>query len=239
MIEHAAIQRYREHYRATEIPHGYRPLGHLLFTFGGGLLAFATCLWLVDGLRPVELLAVPAAFLYANFAEYVGHRWPMHRPFRGLGLIYKRHAGQHHRFFTDQAMPFDGLRDLRAVLFPPSLVLFFFGGFGIPAWWALDYFFGSNVAWLFIATAIAYYLNYEFLHTAYHLPAAHSIARIPLVRRLKWLHQTHHDPRQMAHANFNISYPLGDWLCGTLRRRPLAGAEQRPATQATGEKASR
>jgi hypothetical protein len=213
-----AIQRYREVYRSEEIPRHYLPWAHLAFTFGGGLIALVACLSLVEALRPVELLAIPAAFLYANLVEYIGHRWPMHRPFRGLGVIYKRHAGQHHRFFTHQAMPFDALRDLRAVLFPPSLVLFFFGGFGIPAWWLLATLFGSNVAWLFVATAVAYYLNYEFLHTAYHLPDRHPIARIPLVRRLKWLHQTHHDPRQMAHVNFNISYPLGDWLFGTLRR---------------------
>ncbi len=228
----ARVDDYRQRYRSEEIPPGYRPRLHLLFTFGGGLVALAICLLLVENLRSVELLAVPAAFLYANLVEYVGHRWPMHRPYPGLGLIYRRHAGQHHRFFTDQAMPFDSLRDLRAVLFPPSLVLFFFGGFGIPAWWALDALFGSNVAWLFLATALAYYLNYEFLHTAYHLPDAHPLARIALVRRLKWLHQTHHDPRLMAHANFNISYPLGDWLMGTLRsaRPPPANAPQVSAT---------
>lgn len=210
--------RFRRDYREREIPPGYLPWAHVLFTFGGGLAALVTCLVLVDGLRAIELLAVPAAFGYANLSEYLGHRWPMHRPFRGLGVVYRRHAGQHHRFFTHQAMAFGEARDLRAVLFPPSLVIFFFGGFGIPAWWLLHWLFGSNVAWLFIATAIAYYLNYEFLHTAYHLPAGHPLSRLALVRRLQWLHRTHHDPRQMAQANFNISWPVCDWLFGTLRR---------------------
>jgi len=41
---------------------------------------------------------------------------------------------------------------------------------------------------------------------------------VGLVRHLAWLHRTHHDPRRMAHANFNISYPLCDRVFGTLRR---------------------
>ena len=95
------------------------------------------CLWQLEGVRPLEWLTVPLSLLYANLAEYVGHRWPMHRPFRGLGLVYKRHAGQHHRFFTHEAMPVESGRDFRALLFPPVLVLFFFGLFGVPVWFAL------------------------------------------------------------------------------------------------------
>lgn len=82
----------------------------------------------------------------------------------------------------------------------------------------LEWLVSANVAWLFIASGLAYFLNYEFLHAAYHLPEHHPIARLGLVRRLRWLHRTHHDPRLMAHCNFNITYPLGDWLFGTLRR---------------------
>jgi hypothetical protein len=159
---------------------------------------------------------VPLGLFYANLAEYLGHRFPMHRPYPGLGIVYKRHSGQHHRFFTDQAMPIDGIGDLRAVLFPPVLVLFFFGLFGTPVWFALAYAFSDNVAWLFIACGIAYFLNYEVLHLAYHLPEAHPLARVALVRKLRWLHALHHDPRRMASSNFNISYPVCDWLFGTL-----------------------
>lgn len=212
------VARFRDSYRREEIPAGYCPVCHLLFTFGVGGLALLGCLLMLDQVRPLEWLTVPLAFVYANFAEYFGHRFPMHRPYPGLRLIYRRHAGQHHRFFSEQQMPYEQLRDLRAVLFPPLLVGFFFGGFGLPAWWLLAWLISDNVAWLFIATGIGYFLNYEVLHLAYHLPPTHPIARLPLVRRLYWLHARHHDPEQMARVNFNISYPLGDWLFGTLRR---------------------
>ena len=210
-----AVARFREDYRDREIPLRYDGRLHLAFTFGVGGLAFVLCLLQLQQVRPLEWLAVPLAWLYANLAEYLGHRFPMHRPFRGLGLIYKRHAGQHHRYFTHEQMPIDGLQDLRAVLFPPELVVFFFGLFATPVWFALAWLFSTNVAWLFVACGLAYFLNYEVLHTAYHLPASHWLARNALVGRLRWLHTIHHDPRRMATRNFNISYPLCDWLFGT------------------------
>jgi hypothetical protein len=209
---------FRAEYRAQEIPRGYRPWLHLLTTFGGGSAVLLACLWQLESVQTLEWLTVPLAFLYANLAEYLGHRFPMHRPFRGLGLIYKRHAGQHHRFFTHEAMPLGELRDLRAVLFPPLLVVFFFGGFGVPVWFLLDWAISANVAWLFIATGIAYFLNYEILHLAYHLRPESWLGRRRLIRRLRWLHTLHHDPRRMARINFNISYPVFDWLFGSLER---------------------
>lgn len=213
-----ATRAFREAYRAHEIPAGYSARAHLVFTFAGGLAALVACLWQLDEVRPLEWLTVPLAFLYANLAEYVGHRWPMHRPFRGLGLIYRRHAGQHHRFFTDRDMRYDEIRDLRAVLFPPLLVIFFFGLFATPVWLLLDWLVSTNVAWLFISTGLAYYLNYEFLHLAYHAPPHSWIARLPGLARLRALHQAHHDPRRMAHWNFNITYPIGDAIFRTRWR---------------------
>jgi hypothetical protein len=207
-------------YRATLIPAGYRGQWHALFTFGVGGLVLLACLWQLEAVRPLEWLAVPLSLAYANLTEYLGHRYPMHRPFRGLGLVYKRHAGQHHRFFTHEAMPVDSPRDFRALLFPPVLVIFFFGLFGVPVWFLLDWAVSANVAWLFIASALAYFLNYEILHTAYHLPETHWLARLSLVKKLRWLHQAHHDPKLMSRFNFNITYPLGDWLFGTLYRPP-------------------
>jgi hypothetical protein len=218
-----SVARFRAEYRAQEIPARYSGTLNLWITFGGGGTAFAACLAQLEAVAPIEWLTVPAAFLYANLVEYFGHRFPMHRPFRGLKLIYRRHAGQHHRFFTDQAMAHEDPRDLRAVLFPPLLVLFFFGGFALPAWFVLAQLASANVAWLMLATGIAYYLNYEFLHLAYHQPSGHWMTRVPGVARLSWLHRHHHDPQVMARRNFNITYPIGDRLFGTLERPARPG----------------
>lgn len=219
------VGEFRERYRREHVPAGYRGTRHLAFTFGMGGVALLACLAQLHDVRSLEWLAVPLTAVYANLAEYWGHRGPMHHRRRGLGLVYERHTRQHHRFFTASTMPVDGLDDLRAVLFPPVLATFFLAAFALPAALLLATLTTANVGWLFAATSLGYFLNYEFLHLAYHLPAGHAIARWAPVARLQRLHRTHHDPGLMARCNFNISYPLGDWLFGTLYRAPRDGRE--------------
>lgn len=214
-----AVARFRAEYREHEVPAGYRGAVHLLVTFGGGSTALALCLLQLEAVRPLEWLTLPLAFLYANLAEYVGHRFPMHHPVRGLGLVYRRHAGQHHRYFSHEAMALTDLRDLRAVLFPPLLVLFFFGVFAVPVWFGMAWAISANVAWLFVATGLGYFLMYELLHLAWHAPAGSRVARLALVRWMGRLHRRHHDPALMTRCNFNITWPICDLLFGTLSLR--------------------
>lgn len=210
---------YRDEYRREHIPIQYQGWRHLLFTFGIGGAAMVLSAAQAHDVTSLEWATLPLTFLYANFAEYWGHRGPMHHLRRGLRLVYERHTRQHHRFFTSDNMELDGLRDLRAVLFPPLLMSFFITAFMLPAALFLAWIATPNVAWLFVATSLAYFLNYEFLHMAYHLPPDHPIARWGVIRRLERLHRAHHDPRLMAHRNFNITYPICDVLFGTLERR--------------------
>jgi hypothetical protein len=219
------VDAFRAEYRRDHVPPQYRGALHLLFTFGVGGAALAICISRLVDVQPLEWLTVPLTFLYTNLAEYWGHRGPMHHTTRGLGLVYERHTRQHHRFFTHVAMPVDSLRDLRAVLFPPILMTFFLATFALPVALLLARFTSGNVGWLFAATSLAYFLNYEVLHLVYHLPDRYAVARWPFVGRLRRLHQAHHDPRLMAQFNFNITYPIGDRLFGTRYRGP---GDQRP-----------
>jgi hypothetical protein len=206
---------YRESYRREHIGPRYSGRAHLSFAVVFSLGGIALCALFLQDVRPLEWLTVPLAFLYANLAEYAGHRWVMHRKVRGLGLIYERHAKQHHRFFTDRHMALEGWRDCKAVLFPVVLMVFFFGAFALPLGLLLAWLTTVNVALLFVMVALAYYLNYELLHLAYHLPEGSPLLRLPFIVRLRRLHHRHHDPRLMATRNFNITYPIGDWLFGT------------------------
>ena len=210
------VARYREQYRREEIPSYYRGWAHLGFSATFALGGIAWCVAQMSSPTALEWLTVPLTFLYANVVEYWGHRVPMHRPVPGLGLIYRRHAKQHHRFFTQEAMALDGWGDLKAVLFPPILISFFFTLFAVPVGALLAWLFTANVAYLFVITALAYFLNYEVLHLLYHLPDGHPLARLPLVPTLRRLHHTHHDPELMTKKNFNITYPIGDWVFRTL-----------------------
>lgn len=206
---------YRASYRKENIGPNYSGKAHFTFVLAFSLGGIALCLWQLDQVRPLEWLIVPLAFVYANLVEYVGHRWVMHRPVPGMGLIYRRHAGEHHRFFTHEHMELEGWHDLKVVLFPAVLMVFFFGAFATPIGLLLAWLATANVAWLFVAVALGYYLNYELLHAAYHLPEDSRLLNLPFIRRLRRLHHRHHDPKRMAGYNFNITYPIGDWLFRT------------------------
>jgi len=219
-VDAESLSTFREHYRRTEIGPRYSGRAHLAFTTLASLLAVGICVAGAEQVTAPEWLTIPAIFLYANIVEYWGHRIPMHRPVRGLKTIYKRHTGQHHRFFTHEEMKFDSTRDYHAVLFPPLMIMFFLGGMALPLWVVLYLFATANVAWLAVATAFAYFLNYEWLHFAYHCDPESPAGRIPGVQRLRRLHRDHHDPALMTRYNFNISYPVGDWLFGTRYRAP-------------------
>jgi hypothetical protein len=211
--EHVA--RFRTEYRRAEPGRHYLGWAHFAFTSLASLAVITFALSHLSQVRPLEWLTVPVSFLVANVAEYFGHRGPMHHRTKGLGLVYRRHTQQHHHFFTHEAMAYEATHDFRMVLFPPVLLLFFLGTIATPVG-ALFFALGSpNAGWLFVATGMGYFLSYEWLHFCYHLPAEHWLARLPLLGRLRRHHTVHHDLRRMGHFNFNISFPLCDWLLGT------------------------
>lgn len=212
------VTSFREDYRQKYIGPNYSGYGHFLFTVAmtSGLIAyFVTQL---HDITPLEWLTVPLTFLYANFAEYFGHRGPMHHPRPGLRKIFERHSKQHHVFFTSARMQFDSPRDYKAVLFPPILVMFFLLAFGTPTVLLLQWLATDNIAWLFAITGASYFLNYELLHFAYHTPADSWISRLPGVAVLRRHHTLHHEQSLMSNYNFNITYPIADWIMGTLHK---------------------
>lgn len=216
------VERFREEFRREGIGARYTGWGHFAFTSLGSLAVVVLALSRLGGVSPVEWLMVPGTFLVANVVEYFGHKGPMHHPVRGLGLLYQRHTRQHHRFFTHEAMAYESSRDFKMVLFPPVLLLFFLGAIATPLGALCFVVLSPNAGWLFMATGVGYYLTYEWLHFSHHLPEGHPVARLPFMARLRGHHRAHHDPRLMGRHNFNITFPLCDWLLGTVWR---AGAE--------------
>ncbi len=161
-------------------------------------------------------MTIPLTFLYANLAEYLGHRGPMHHRTRFLGKVFERHTVEHHSFFTDEAPMFESTQDYKAVLFPPILLVFFIGCFAVPVGALLYYLVSPNVCFLFVLTAVLYFLNYELLHFGYHSDPESWPGRLPFMSRLRKHHITHHNRRLMTRYNFNITYPICDRLFGTL-----------------------
>lgn len=213
----AVVARFRETARAERFPARYSGGLHVAFTSSVSLAVIALAASRLAEVKPAEWAVIPATFLVANLGEYLGHRGPMHHARAGLGKVYRRHTGEHHRFFTREAMFYESRRDFFMVLFPPVLQIFFLGGIATPLA-ALVFLLGSaNAGWLFVATVMAYYYVYEVLHFCHHLPTRGWMGRVPLLGRLRRHHALHHDPRHMQRGNFNITFPICDALFGTLR----------------------
>ena len=187
----------------------------LLNLLGGTLLALVA-----RGLGSLTWrtwLTAPLAFLFANYFEWRVHRGPLHRP-GWLRILYKRHTLLHHVWFHTETMAVRSHREMKFVLFPLPALL---GAalVAVPPALLWGEFVGAEAGRVFYLVAIGYYLLYEWLHLAYHLPTDIWIVRNPLVRRLREHHARHHDPSLMVHKNFNVTFPLCDALLGTLDRR--------------------
>ena len=212
------VATFRARYREQYISPRYSGVAHFLFTSAVSLSVVIYCALTVRAPRVWELLTVPATFLFANFVEYRAHRGVMHHRTPPFQLVFERHTPSHHGFYTHDAMAADSPRDYYMVLFPPVLILFFFGLFALPVGLVLAWLTTANVARLFVATAVGYFLTYEWLHFAYHQRADGFIGRRWLVRRLRAHHTLHHDVSRMQKWNFNITFPICDALFGTTYR---------------------
>ncbi len=214
---------------------GYRGGLHFLGLLAQAALFMGAAAWWLRDVRPLEWLLLPAALVFANGVEWLVHRGPLHHPWTPR-LAYMRHTLTHHAAFSESDMSVRSWRELRIVLFPlyafPALLLLVAPVVAL-LWWAR----GRNAAALFVVASVFYYLLYELLHLAYHLPAGHRVARWRLVGWLRRQHQRHHDPRRMTDGNFNVSIPLFDWLLGT-RLSETAQREGAPSAHSSSAEES-
>jgi hypothetical protein len=214
-----SVASFRSEYREKEIGRFYSGWGHFSFTSLGSLAVIAFAISRLHEVQPLEWLTVPATFLFANLAEYLGHKGPMHHRRPVLGILYERHTLSHHHYFTNEAMAYESSRDFKMVLFPPIMLFFFLGVLAVPPGAALFALLSPNVGWLYVTVAMSYFLTYEWLHFVYHLDEGSLVGRLPFVRFLRRHHQAHHDLALMGRWNFNITFPISDLVFGTFHRR--------------------
>jgi hypothetical protein len=208
------VEPFRAKYRAAIHPR-YNAWAHGGFVFGFGLLAITFFVMQAHDVSEWEWLTIPLALVFFNWGEYLVHLHLGHHKHAFSALFYKRHTGDHHSFFVEGRMPYEGMRDWRVILFPAWLILVFSFLLAAPVYWVLAHING-NVAALFSATLLGGYLLYEFFHACEHLPSEHVLARLPWIRHMRQLHGLHHRRELMQVRNFNITFPLMDWLYGTL-----------------------
>ena len=193
------------------VPSWYRPLPHLILPSLFGLLAAVFAVAQIRRLHPIELCAVPLTVLLGFGFEWRVHKSVLHRRVRGLEVIYERHELQHHVVYTHHDMAMRGPRELALILMPAYAIVLI-ALFNAPIAYLAARLITPNVGYLYLATAMGFFLSYEWLHLAYHLPPSHPIGRLRLVARLREHHRQHHDPRLMRAWNFNVTVPVFDWI---------------------------
>jgi hypothetical protein len=189
----------------AKIPSWYSGWAHFAVVNLATLAIIGTCVMAVHGARWYEWALAPGFFVFANFFEWWVHRGPMHHRRPGARLLFERHTLTHHAFFHPENMAYGSSKELVYVLFPAWVVPMFLllvSPFVI----LLGIYVSQNLALIFLASVFAYYLVYEWFHTMHHIPGSRTGSH----------HRRHHDPKRMTTGNFNVSFPLADWVLGTL-----------------------
>ncbi|HEY2901966.1 MAG TPA: hypothetical protein VGL59_15395 [Polyangia bacterium] len=203
--------------RAANVPAGYSPAKHIATTLAIAAAILVLAIALATRARPIDWVLLPTFWLVANGIEWAFHRYPMHRPLPPR-LLYKNHAQLHHLAFTEETMPVAEPRELNLVMMPWYTMIGLFV-IASPVFVGAGLLRGPGLTGVFLIAAVMYFLAYETLHALYHLPIA-TLARVGLrpgglFFRLRAHHARHHILRRMAHANFNVTVPLMDWLLHT------------------------
>ena len=212
----------------AKIPASYSPAAHFLIPGALGLGVLGASVWLLEAVQPVEWLTIPITIFLGFGFEWRIHKSMLHERLLLAGTLYVRHELHHHVIYTYDDMTMRSSREWRLVLMPAYAIVLVFVMM-IPIIAALWRWVTPNVALLHLATSMVFFLAYEWMHLAYHLPPEHPIGRLGVVRRLRELHRRHHDPRLMKRWNFNVTVPVFDWIHGTLwsEERERARRERR------------
>jgi hypothetical protein len=214
-----AREKFRAKYRAG-VSKNYSGFLHLFTVLiGAGALIWWGVSNLVD-FQISQLWYVVFVYVAYNYGEWASHRYWGHEKTKLFKFFYQRHTGDHHTFFEEHAMEYEMVLDWRVVIFPIALLvattLFISVPGGLLSWALL----GGNYGYLFFITMTCCYLFYEVLHFSYHLQrgslSERIFRKIPGWTYLRLFHTVHHNRELMAEGNFNITFPLCDWVFGTL-----------------------
>lgn len=192
--------------------------GVLHYLFNGTLLIGSTffLFYQINDLKLVELLVIPIMLIVGNLAVYLIHRYPLHRKYKGVkDMTYGQHTLIHHRFYTSDHYQVAPDEESHSFFFPPIVVLLFCLVFLPFLYFVLSLFLSNNLLFLSLGMSSTYFILYEIVHYASHLPEGHWALKVGHFRRMRQHHLDHHNPRMMDRFNFNIVFPLFDHVFGT------------------------
>jgi hypothetical protein len=198
----------------AEIPKRYNPWLHFMSTTGIGLVALILCAYKVKNPTFWEFLTIPILFFVANGAEWRAHKTLLHRRTFPFYPLYDQHTPKHHAIFQYDTMEIHSKRELYLVLIPSFGVLTIVIS-TVPFAYLCSRYISPNTGWLLLVASAIYVVTYELTHLSYHWPVNTRIGRLGLVKIMREHHRRHHHPKLMT-LNYNVSFPLFDWIKGTI-----------------------
>lgn len=217
MNQKEKTERFRKKFIA-ENPLWYSGILHYIINGFFLLSSTAFFFYQINDLRSIELLAIPIILIAGNLSVYLIHRYPLHMKFRGIkDQTYGQHTLIHHRFYTNDHYQVAKNEKSHSFLFPPIVVILFCLIILPLLYLLFNLFLPHNLLYLSLGMSSSYFILYEIVHYASHLPLGHWALRFGHFRRMRQHHLDHHNPRLMDKYNFNIVFPLFDHVFGTKK----------------------
>lgn len=171
----------------------------------------------VENTSILELFTIPVMLVFGSFVVWAFHKYPLHNRFSFFPYPYKKHTVEHHTLYTYHDLDIKHFKEIPYIMFGVLDVSGFALIFVPILYFLTSFLFNSNVVNLIIACSSGYFIIYEFMHTISHLPNDHKILKFRYFKFMWNHHRIHHHPRVMNKANFNIVFPIFDYLFGTLK----------------------
>lgn len=210
------VYAFRKRYNSEHPIKYYSGHAHYFLNVFIPFLAIIICLANIRNFSLWELLAFPLTMIIGNLVVYIAHRWVLHIRLPFFPIAYNEHTLMHHFYFTHQTMELKSNNDILYVLFKPYAIILFLVLLAAPMSLLLGVTLSVNFALIVYATSSFFFILYETFHLIYHLDPKHKIYQyLPFMIPLREHHQIHHDIHQMKDVNFNIIYPLFDWIFKT------------------------
>lgn len=164
----------------------------------------------------MEWMTLAVMMIVGNLGVYLIHRYPLHRYWKWHEFPYREHTIKHHSYFQYHDLNIYSFKEIGNIVFPPQVVLGFVIGYIPVVYFLSSLVFSQNTAWLIVLGSAAYFMLYEIMHTISHAPEDHFLMKVKFLRFMRNHHRLHHHQRLMSKWNFNIVFPLFDWLTGTM-----------------------
>ena len=178
--------------------------------------------------------AVVVGLVQTSLFEWVYHRYWLHRPWLPPAM-FTAHTLVHHQLCKhEDTFHVTEEEQEEALTFQwwagPVLVGINMIPWALIAWWQ----WGSPLPWMSVAWTVGavvtlYYFAYEGFHYLMHKPSVPWIERRGFFQFIKTHHRLHH---VYMGKNFNVVFPLADWMLGTLvLTDPLPAKVTEPAAR--------